>query len=190
MKQKRLVYAGAFSGLSLVLALLIHFPIVPQAPFLLYDPGDIPILILGFKLGPFLGVTVTAIVSVLFALVTGEGGPWGVLMHLLATGTYVAIAGGIYHRKRTQSGAVVGLVLATLGMTGVMIVANLLITPLYLGASREAVATMLVPAIIPFNLLKGVINGVVTFLVYKKVSRLLEEPDLVHSGTETLKSEG
>jgi len=176
VEQKKLVYGGALAGLSLVVSLLIHFPLIPQAPFLLYDPGDIPILVAGFKFGPGLGLLLTAMVAVLFALITGEGGPWGVLMHFLATGSYVVLAGFIYQRRRTRSGAITSLIVAPLFMTAIMVGANLLVTPLYLGVGREIVKGMLLSAIIPFNLLKGVINGAITLLVYKRISNFKEEP--------------
>ena len=176
MEQKKLVYGGALAGLSLVVSLLIHFPLIPQAPFLLYDPGDIPILVAGFKFGPGLGLLLTAVVAVLFALITGQGGPWGVLMHFIATGSYVAVAGFIYQRRRTQNGAIISLIVAPLFMTVIMAGANLLVTPLYMGVGREVVKGMLLPAIIPFNLLKGVINGAITLLVYKRISNFIEEP--------------
>ncbi|HXL02398.1 MAG TPA: ECF transporter S component [Candidatus Atribacteria bacterium] len=176
MEQKKLVYGGALAGLSLVVSLLIHFPLIPQAPFLLYDPGDIPILVAGFKFGPGLGLLLTAMVAVLFALITGEGGPWGVLMHFLATGSYVVLAGFIYRRHRTKNGAITSLIVAPLFMAAIMVGANLLVTPLYLGVEREVVKGMLLPAIVPFNLLKGVINGAITLLVYKRISNFIEEP--------------
>ncbi len=176
MKHRLVVYAGAFSGLSLVLSLLIHFPLIPQAPFLLYDPGDVPILVVGFKFGPMLGVCVTAIVSVLFAVITGQGGPWGALMHIVSTGSYVLVAGLVYRSRHSLRGALLALVVAPLVMTAVMIGANLLVTPIYLGVPREAVAAMLLPAIIPFNLLKGVLNGALTLVIYKKLSGYLERP--------------
>ena len=175
MKCKNLVYTGAFSALSIVLSYLIHFPIIPSAPFLLYDPGDVPILVMGLKFGPGIGLAMTAIVSVLFAVMTGQGGPWGILMHFLATGVYVLISSMIYRKKRDIHSAVKGLIIAPLAMTGIMVVANLLVTPLYLGVTREVVIGMLLPAIIPFNLLKGVTNGIITFLLYKKVSNFLED---------------
>jgi riboflavin transporter FmnP len=130
----------------------------------------------GFKFGPGLGLLLTAVVAVLFALITGQGGPWGVLMHFLATGSYVAVAGFIYQRRRTQNGAIISLIVAPLFMTVIMAGANLLVTPLYMGVGREVVKGMLLPAIIPFNLLKGVINGAITLLVYKRISNFIEEP--------------
>lgn len=174
MKENRLVYAGMLGGLSLVLSLLVHFPLIPQAPFLLYDPGDVPILVASFKFGPGLGILLTAVVATLFALLTGEGGPWGILMHILATGSYVWLAGWLYRRNKTLRGAVLGLILAPLLMTAIMILANLVVTPIYLGVSRSVVVGMLLPAILPFNLLKGAINGAITFFVHKRISVFLE----------------
>lgn len=174
MKCRNLVYTGAFSALSIVLSYLIHFPIIPSAPFLLYDPGDVPILIMSLKFSPGIGVVMTAIVSVLFAILTGQGGPWGMLMHFIATGVYVLFASLIYRKQRNFSSAITGLIVAPLVMTGVMVIANLLVTPLYLGVNREMVVGMLFPAIIPFNLLKGAVNGIITLLLYKKVSNFLE----------------
>jgi len=162
------------------MSLLVHFPLIPQAPFLLYDPGNVPILVASFKFGPGLGVLLAGIVSALFALLTGEGGPWGALMHFVATGTYVALAGWLYARRRTIQGALLGLIIGPLAMTAVMVFANLIVTPIYLGVGREVVWGMLLPAIIPFNLLKGVINGAITFFVYKRISVFLEEPLSAH----------
>jgi riboflavin transporter FmnP len=50
---------------------------------------------------------------------------------------------------------------------------NLLVTPLYMGAPREAVIAMLPTAIIPFNLLKAGLNSVLTFILYKRVGGFL-----------------
>ena len=50
---------------------------------------------------------------------------------------------------------------------------NLVFTPLFLGSSVGEVVAMLLPAIIPFNLLYAALNGAVTLLVYKPLSRFL-----------------
>ena len=54
------------------------------------------------------------------------------------------------------------------------ILANIIVTPLYMGAPRETVIDMIVPVLLPFNVLKVVINCVVTMLVYKPISKALE----------------
>lgn len=86
-----------------------------------YDPADIPILIDGFLFGPMGGVILTAIVSILQGLfISGDGGPIGIVMHFLATGTF--IAGFIYQPLKTKRSAVVGLICGALSMTCVMVI--------------------------------------------------------------------
>ncbi len=52
-----------------------------------------------------------------------------------------------------------------------MMVANHFITPAFMGAPVEVVDAMLLPVILPFNLIKAGINSLVTFLIYKTISR-------------------
>ena len=93
------------------------------------------------------------------------------------------VSSWIYLKKHDRNGAIIGLILSTLTMTAIMIPANLIITPLYLGVERPIVLKLLVPAIIPFNLLKGFISSVLTLLVYKKISLFLDKQDLVNNIT-------
>ncbi len=173
MKSTKITSVSVLVALSLVAGYLIHFPILPQAPFLLYDPGSVFLLIGSFKLGPKTGAIMCFITALLFALITGEGGPYGALMNFISTGTLVLVSSQIYVFHHTKKGAIWGMVLGTLAMTLVMIPANLIITPLYLALPQEAVAKMLIPAIIPFNLLKGVISSFLTFILYKRLYPLI-----------------
>lgn len=173
MKSIKITSIGLLVALSLVAGYFIHFPILPQAPFLLYDPGSVFLLIGSFKLGPKLGVLMCFITAILFALITGQGGPYGALMNFLATGTLIFVSSQIYLLNHTKRGAILGMILGTLAMTLIMIPANLIITPFYLGVEREIVIKMLIPAIIPFNLLKGIISGFLTFILYKRLYPLI-----------------
>jgi riboflavin transporter FmnP len=173
MKSKKITNISMFIALSIIAGYFIHFPILPQAPFLLYDPGNVFLLIGSFKLGPKIGVLMCFITAILFALITGQGGPYGALMNFLATGTLIFVSSQIYLLNHTKRGAILGMILGTLAMTLIMIPANLIITPFYLGVEREIVIKMLIPAIIPFNLLKGIISGVLTFILYKRLYPLI-----------------
>lgn len=173
MEVKKITSVGLLVALSLVAGYFIHFPILPQAPFLLYDPGNVFLLIGSFKLGPKIGVLMCFITAILFALITGQGGPYGALMNFLATGTLIFISSQIYLLNHTKEGAILGMILGTLAMTLIMIPANLIVTPLYLGVEREAVVKILIPFIIPFNLLKGIISGFLTFILYKRLYHLI-----------------
>ena len=173
MKSKKITGIGLLVALSIIVGYFIHFPVLPQAPFLLYDPGSVFLLIGSFKLGPKIGLLMSLLTAVLFALITGQGGPYGALMNFLATGTLVFVASQIYFLNHTKKGAVLGVILGTVAMTLIMVPANLVITPLYLGVSRDIVTKMLLPAIIPFNLIKGILSGVITLIVYKRIYPLI-----------------
>jgi riboflavin transporter FmnP len=173
-KTRLLVQMAVLSAMSVLLVYLVHFPIFPAAPFLEYDPADIPILIGTFMLGPVGGLVITAVACVLQGVtVSSSSGIIGILMHFFATGSFVLVAGNIYKRNRTRKGAVISLVVGSLTMTVTMVLWNLIMTPIFLGTPVDAVIALLVPAIIPFNLVKAGINSVITFCVYKSVSKVL-----------------
>jgi riboflavin transporter FmnP len=173
MKSIKITNVSMLIALSMIAGYFIHFPILPQAPFLLYDPGNVFLLIGSFKLGPKIGILMCFITALLFALITGQGGPYGALMNFLATGTLIFVSSQIYLLNHTKRGAILGMILGTLAMTLIMIPANLIITPFYLGVEREIVIKMLIPVIIPFNLLKGIISGFLTFILYKRLYHLI-----------------
>ncbi len=162
------------AAISVVLVLLIRIPF-PPAPFLVYDPADIPIFIGAFAFGPAAGLILTIIVSFIQAFVLGGDGLIGFFMHVVSTGAFVLMAGFIYKRNKTRKNAVIALICGTIIMTVSMLLWNILITPLYLGVPREAVIAMLGTVILPFNLLKAGINSVVTFLTYKSIARYLHK---------------
>ncbi|MCL2047782.1 MAG: ECF transporter S component [Defluviitaleaceae bacterium] len=171
---RKITTLGIMTAFSLALVTMVRFPIIPAARFLEYDPADIPILIATFAYGPFAGIVVTFIASVIQGMtVSAESGPYGIIMHILSTGSFVLTAGMIYKLRRNKLGAGVGIICGVLVSVAVMVAANLIVTPMFLDLPMEAVKGMLIPAIIPFNLLKSSINGAITFFVYKSVSRFL-----------------
>ncbi len=173
---KVIAMLGMLTALSVVLTWLIHFPIIPAAPFLEYDPADIPILIGTFTFGPLAGLLLTIAVSAVQAFtVSAQSGAMGFLMHVFATGTMVLISGSIYKRGKDIRSAVLGLVLGALAMTAVMIPLNLIFTPLFMGAPVEAVIDLILPAILPFNLFKSFLNGAVTFILYRRSSSFIKD---------------
>ena len=172
---------GVLAAVSVVLVFLIHFPIVPAASFLEYDPADVPILLGTFAMGPAAGIYLTVIASVIQGLTVSAASGWyGIVMHLVATGTYVLVAGNIYKRSHSKKGAVTALICGTIAWTLVMIPANLILTPTYLqmvGVPAEAALPTvkgLLGWIVLFNLIKAGVNSAITFLLYKRVSGLLK----------------
>lgn len=64
-------------------------------------------------------------------------------------------------------------------LTVVMLLWNYLITPLYMGVERDVVKDMLVPIILPFNLVKGGLNTALILVLYKPVVTALRQARLV-----------
>ena len=175
MNTRKLTNMGILAALSVVLVAIVHFPLFPAAPFLEYDPADVPILIATFAFGPSAGLILTAIVSVIQGVtVSASSGVYGIIMHMAATCTYVLVAGCIYKSNKTRIGAVMALCCGTVAMGLVMAGANLIVTPYFMGTPVEAVKDMLIPVIIPFNIAKAGINAVITFLLYKHISRFIK----------------
>lgn len=187
---KKLTVLAMLTALSAVLITLVHFPLFPAAAFLQYDPADVVFLIGAFAFGPLAALAVTVIASAIQAFLLGGDGMYGFLMHVIASGALVLVAGGIYRLLHTRMGGLIALILGTVAMGLVMMVANHFITPFYMGVPTEVVDAMLVTVILPFNLLKAGINSVITFLVYKTVSRTLihgegwERTALPNAGSE------
>ncbi len=169
---RKMVVLGIMAALAVLLS-LVHWPIFPAAPFLLYEPADVPVLIAGFALGPVAGLLVTLVMAVLMAIITGLGGPVGALMHFIATGALVGAASVVYRRYHTRAGAAVGLACGTLAMTVLMPIANLILVPPLYGLPRAQVLSI-IWVIVAFNAIKAGINSVLTFLVYKRVSRFVK----------------
>lgn len=173
-KTARITKIAMLAAISLVLVLLIRIPF-PPAPFLVYDPADIPIFIGTFAFGPLAGIILTLIVSFIQAFVLGGDGIIGFFMHVVSTGAFVLAAGFIYKDTKTRKRAVIALICGTIVMTGSMLLWNIIITPIFLGVPREAVMAMLFTVILPFNLLKAGINAFITFLTYKSISGFLHK---------------
>lgn len=163
----RIAFIGIMAGLSLVL-MLVRFPLVPSAGWLEYDLGDIPILLTAIVAGP-IPALFTLLITVLIEMVTiSKGGFWGMIMHLLATGSMILILSAIYRRRPTNKSLIAGLVMAALTLVAVMIPMNLVITPLFMpGMSARDVLPMIVPILLPFNLMKGLLHGLIVFSLYK-----------------------
>ncbi len=169
---RKMATMAILSALSIVLMLLIKFPLILAAPYLIYEPADVPILIGSFLFGPLSGLLITVVVSAIQALMSPDG-VVGFVMHVIATGTIVVTAGLIYKIMHSRKGAIVALVAGTLAMALIMIPVNLVIQPRFYGIPIETVKSLLIPAIIPFNLLKAGLNSLLTFIVYKAVSKVV-----------------
>jgi len=176
---KRIALVGVFSAFAYILTLLGNLIPISVAGFLSYDPKDIIIAIAGFILGPFYAIIISVIVSLLELITVSSTGIVGCIMNIISSAAFAGIASLIYSKKRTQGGAILGLVISSLCTTVLMLLWNCFVTPYYMHVPREAIYDMLLPVFLPFNLIKSGINAVVTILVYKPVVGALRKAHLV-----------
>ncbi len=181
-KIRNMVLLAILSAISYAVVCLIRIPVVA---FLSYEPKDVIIVIGGFLFGPMSSFIISAVVSLLEMVTVSQTGPIGGLMNLLSTCSFACTAAFIYKKRRTLLGAVLGLIAGTVAMTAVMLLWNWLITPLYMGVSREAVEGMLLPVFLPFNLLKAGLNTAFTLLLYKPLASAIRRTGLIEQGRST-----
>jgi riboflavin transporter len=175
MSTRIMVSSAMLAAISIVLVAAIHFPLIPAAAFLEYDPADIPILIGAFAYGPVAGLVLAIIVSVIQGMTVSAGsGIIGIVMHIFATGACAFIAGSIYKRNKTRKMALIALFVGVLVQTVAMVIMNLIFTPLFMNVPLDVVLSLMVPIILPFPLFKAGINCIITFILYKSISHVLK----------------
>ena len=175
---RTLTLAAMMAAMAYV-AMLITRPLPHVAGFLSYDLKDVVIAIAGFQLGVVPAMLITLVVSLIEMVTVSSTGPIGLLMNVLSTGAFVLPAALMYSRSRSLRSAAMGLGLGVLLMTAMMLAWNYIITPLYMHVPRDAVARMLIPTFLPFNLVKGGLNAGITMLIYKPVTAALRRAGLL-----------
>lgn len=148
---------------------------IPVVMFLKYDPSDVIVTLGGLIWGPMTSCIVSIVVASVEMVTVSSTGILGCIMNIVQTVSFACTASAIYRKKRTMSGAVIGLSAGCITSVLLMMLWNYLITPLYMGYSREAVAELLLPVFLPFNLLKSVLNAALTFVLYKPVITALRK---------------
>mgnify|MGYP004459523139 FL=1 len=167
---RQLVTMALMCAISALFA-FIQIPILPAAPFLTYDPSLMPAMVCGFAFGPSAGFIVGSIAAVIHGLILGE---WvGSLMNICATLFYVVPAALIYKKMHTLKGAITGLLVGVVLATVGSVITNLTIGVVFWYGSVDVIAPLLLPAVVPFNLIKTVLNSLLTLIVYKAISNLI-----------------
>ena len=181
-KTKKLTAIGMLCALAYIVVVVGRFPI-GFVDFLKYDPKDIVIVIGGFIYGPLASFAISAVVSIVEMFTISDTGVIGMIMKIISTCSFACTAAFLYKKRHDMTGAVLGLVAGCALMAVAMVLWNYLITPLYMGYPREAVAEMLLPVFLPFNLVKGSLNAGITVLLYKPVVTALRRAHLIEAGS-------
>ena len=163
---KKLVLMGMLVALAYISLWCVRIPIIPAASFLRYDVKDVFICIGGLVCGPIYCFGAAICISVLQMFTVSEYGFIGLVMNIFSVLSYSGLISLLCRRNKSKINLVFSLCAGIVSMTIVMILWNYLITPLYMGVSREAVLKMIMPILLPFNLIKSVLNSILVFVLY------------------------
>ena len=171
-----------FGALSYVCMLLIKIPV----SFLTLDLKDAFIVLCSLLFGPLSGAIIAILVP-FFEMITVSGtGVYGFIMNVLSSLTFALVTGFVYRYRKTMTGAIVALSSGVFAVTAVMMLANLLITPYYIGGSPADVAALIPKLLLPFNLVKATLNAAIVLLLYKPLSRILKKIGFLYSSHEDI----
>lgn len=178
---KRIVTLAMFTALAY--ASLFVMRISGVGGFLTFDVKDAIITMAAMIFGPLSGAVISLVVS-FFEMISVSGtGPWGFLMNFVSSATFAVVGSSFYHcmpkLKKTFAGAILGLLCSVTVTTGVMILLNLIITPIYQNVPVEVVKDMILPLLLPFNLIKTTLNASIVLAVYKSISTSLKKARLI-----------
>ncbi len=181
---------GALAGALMY----FQIPVVFAPPFYKLDLCEVPTLIGTFSLGPWAGIIISAI-KILVSLVlkgTSTGGV-GEIANFIGCVMWTVPVGIIYKMNRTKKGAIIALLTGCLTMILSACLVNAFITiPFYakvmfdgveqiiamgtaVNANITNMGTFILLAVVPFNLLKGTVISVLTFLLYKRISSIIKK---------------
>lgn len=190
-RTKKLSYTAMFAALSGVLMCFeVPLPFAPS--FYQLDFSELPILMLSLYLGPVAGVTGEMLKVLVKLLIKGTSTAFvGDFANFLIGISMILPASLFYHRRKTLKRAVIGLVLGSAVMTvfGSMLNAFYLVPKfaVMFGMPLEAIIgmgtainpaitnlnTLVLYAVVPFNLLKATLVSLLTYFLYKRVEKLL-----------------
>jgi riboflavin transporter len=190
---KTLTKIAALSAVAGVL-MLIEMPLWFAPNFYKLDLSEIPVLIGAFAMGPIAGMIIEFIKILLNFVLNGTvTGGVGELANFLIGCALIMPAGFIYKHHKSSKTAVIGMAVGTLTLTIIGAILNYyLLLPVYakvFGMPIQAfvdmgnilnpliidLKTFILYAVVPFNILKGVVVSAITLLIYKRISPILHK---------------
>lgn len=163
---------------ALAYAAMAVCKVIPKVEgFLSLDVLDAVIGVGAFLFGPLAAVCVSVVEAFIEMVTLSTTGWYGFFMNVISTVFFLVPAAYIYRRKHKTSAAVVGLAVGVVCRTVGMILWNYIVTPHYFGMPQAAVLDLM-PTIVIFNIVKGVLNAALIMILYPPVSTALRKTGL------------
>lgn len=172
---KKLTVAAALCAIAYLCTLLLHFKVT----FLTFDFKDAIIAVSALLYGPLYGLVTSVTVALLEFVSVSETGVYGLIMNILSSASFACVGGLVYKYKRTFGGAISSVICSVIAVVTVMLAANVFITPFYMGVPRGEVVKLIPQLLLPFNLVKSVLNATLTLVVYKPLTKAFGRMGLI-----------
>lgn len=166
---KQVAICALFSAAAIATS-YISIPIFPAAPFLKYDPSGIICLLAVLLYGTKIGAVVVTLPWVIRAFTN----PAGALMSFVIGLGGILVAGVLSAKIKGAKGVTVALIVSAIVSVILAIIMNLIVTPAFSGVPVESVLGMIVPILLPFNIVKFAINSVVAGIVFAPLKRIIK----------------
>src|SRR5690625_1657711 len=179
-KLVKMVVLALLATVSLVL-FFISFPLPLLPPYLKVDFSDVPALIAGLIFSPLAGILVVFMKNALYFVASGATDPIGVTANFIAGTLYIFPVAYLYHRFSGVKSVISGLVIGTAVMAIVMSILNyFFILPAYawlidMEMNETIKWASVVGGVLPFNLIKGIIVGLLFVPVFMKLKQWIEQ---------------
>lgn len=189
---RKLTMIGLFSAISTIL-MMFEIPLPFAPPFYKIDISEVPVLIITFGFGPMAGI-LTEFCKILLKLVFRSTSTAfvGELANFIIGAGLVLPAGCIYLWKKDRKKAYIACIFGTICMTVVGSFLNAVyllptFAKLYgmdidtivamgsaINSNINSVSTMVLLAVVPFNIVKGIVVSLITLILYKKLSHIMK----------------
>ncbi len=182
-KTKKITTMAMFTALSYIVMLICKAmpPMFTAFPFLSYDAKDVVIVVGGFIMGPMSAFMISLAVSFIEMITVSDTNIIGFLMNVISSCAFASTGAAIYARLHSLKGAALSLVVGVICSVATMLVLNYFLTPIYMKIPREVVAGLLIPAILPFNLIKSVLNSALVLIIYKPFVNVLRRANILET---------
>ena len=173
-----ITFLAAFGALAYLSAAFLKIPMIS---FLKYEPKDVILILGGMVFGPIFSIILSIIVPFFEMITVSSTGIIGFVMNVIAAICFVLPPVLAYSKKKKTKNLIIGLIIGIVMLTAFMLLWNYALSPIFFGYSRAAVVKMLVPVILPFNLIKGSLNSILVLILYKPIVRALLKSNILRT---------
>ncbi len=149
-------------------------PFFAAWPWLKLSISHVPTIIGGLTLGPLGAIGIAVVKNIIFFLVRNSGfAGVGELADLLLGISFALAPALLYKKLRTDKSALFGIIIGAVCMVIAALLLNVFVFLPLLGMGNVNISAYIIQALVPFNLLRVVIEGTISYILFKRLKKVL-----------------